>query len=317
LAVRLTSRVSEVFEVRLGVRQVFEHPSIAKLAQRIEAVRLGDHQDTSIRIAHSSQEQAQSAPLSHAQERLWFLEQLEGSLTAYNIPVTWRLSGSLDIESLRRALESIVQRHEPLRTIFKHDGKMPVQLVQQLDRFELPVLDLRGYEPQAKRLQVEQIVESVANGVFDLTCDLMIRAKLLRLEDQEYQLILTMHHIASDGWSMDVLSRELSALYRHFVDAIDDLPSPLEPLPVSYIDYSRWQRENLSGHRIEGLLGYWREELQGVPSLELPMDRPRPAVASYRGSSVEVKLPQVLISKLESLCTGQQVTVTAIKRTSL
>jgi amino acid adenylation domain-containing protein len=223
--------------------------------------------------------------------------------------VSWGIHGNLDTEALRKALESIVQRHEPLRTIFKHDGKMPIQLVQQLDRFELPVLDLRGYEPQAKRLQVEQIVESVANGVFDLTCDLMIRAKLLRLEDQEYQLILTMHHIASDGWSMDVLSRELSALYRHFVDAIDDLPSPLEPLPVSYIDYSRWQRENLSGHRIEGLLGYWREELQGVPSLELPMDRPRPAVASYRGSSVEVKLPQVLISKLESLCTGQQVTL--------
>jgi len=313
LAVRLTSRVSDVFEAQLGVRQVFENPSIARQALQIEAMRSGGQKDKPIQLVRTAHEVGSSAPLSHAQERLWFLEQLEGSLTAYNLPMSWRIRGTLDTQALRKSLEAIVLRHEPLRTTFKHDGTLPVQIIQRLDRFELPTLDLRELEPQIKAQQIQQVVLSEANGAFDLKCDLMIRARLLRLEDHEHELLVTMHHIASDGWSIDVLSRELSRLYRHFLDTpdspTDDVTGLLEPLAVNYIDYTLWQRENLSKHRIEGLLEYWREELNDLPALELPTDRPRPSTASYQGSSVEVKLPEGLISKLEALCSSEQVTL--------
>ena len=313
LAVRLTSRVLDVFDVQLGVRQVFENPSIAKQAQQIEVMRSGSHKEANFRLRRNTHEVGQSAPLSHAQERLWFLEQLEGSLTAYNIPMSWRIHGTLNTEALRKSLEAIVLRHKPLRTTFKHDGTMPVQIVQQLDRFELPVMDLRELDPSAKKLQLEQALLSEANGAFDLSRDVMLRSKLLRLEDNEHEFLLTMHHIASDGWSIDVLSRELSTLYRHFRDApdgpTDDVTGLLDPLPVNYIDYTLWQRQNLSEHRIDGLLEYWQGELKDVPALELPTDRPRPSTASYQGSSIEVKLPEGLISKLESLCSSEQVTL--------
>ena len=313
LAARLTSRVSDVFGFRMSVRQLFEHPSIAGQALLIEATHLLDNNGPSIRLVHRPHEVGKAAPLSHAQQRLWFLEQLEGTLTAYNIPRAWRIRGSLDIESLRKALEAIVLRHEPLRTIFKHDGTIPVQIVKQIGRFDLPVLDLLNFDPRVKETQLEQSILSEISRAFDLTCDVMLRAKLLKLGDNEHELLLTMHHIASDGWSIDVLSRELSVLYHHFLETpdgpTDDVTGLLDPLPVNYIDYTLWQRENLSERRIEGLLEYWREELQGLPALELPTDRPRPSTTSYQGSSIEVKLPEGLISKLESLCSSEQVTL--------
>ncbi|MFN6302651.1 MAG: condensation domain-containing protein, partial [Planctomycetota bacterium] len=313
LAARLTSRVSDVFGFRMSVRQLFEHPSIAGQALLIEATHLLDNNGPSIRLVHRPHEVGKAAPLSHAQQRLWFLEQLEGTLTAYNIPRAWRIRGSLDIESLRKALEAIVLRHEPLRTIFKHDGTIPVQIVKQIGRFDLPVLDLLNFDPRVKETQLEQSILSEISRAFDLTCDVMLRAKLLKLGDNEHELLLTMHHIASDGWSIAVLSRELSVLYHHFLETpdgpTDDVTGLLDPLPVNYIDYTLWQRENLSERRIEGLLEYWREELQGLPALELPTDRPRPSTTSYQGSSIEVKLPEGLISKLESLCSSEQVTL--------
>ena len=311
LAVRLTSRISEIFDVPLGVRLIFEQPTIAQLSEQIDAKRIGGSTRALLSLRSVCRDSDQPAPVSYAQERLWFLEQLEGSLTAYNIPIVWQFRGPLDNEALRKALETIVARHEPLRTVFFQHGNIPVQMVRGLERFELNVEDLRGLDPEDQRLKAAQICHAEADCPFDLTCDLMIRAKLLRLDDQDHQLLVTMHHIASDGWSMDVFTKELSALYGHYLDPSTESSTiiPLDPLPVTYIDYSTWQRETLSADRIEGLLSYWRQELKGLAALELPTDRPRPVMASYRGSSVPIELNESLTRRLESLAQSQQVTL--------
>jgi amino acid adenylation domain-containing protein len=315
LAVRLTSRISEIFDIPLGVRLIFEQPTIAQLSAQIDAKRIGGSTRALLPLRSVFRDPEEPAPVSYAQERLWFLEQLEGSLTAYNIPIVWQFRGPLDNEALRKALETIVARHEPLRTVFFQHGNIPVQMVRGLERFELNVEDLRGLDPEDQRLKAAQICHAQADCPFDLTCDLMIRAKLLRLDDQEHQLLVTMHHIASDGWSMDVFTKELSALYGHYLDASTETSGitsgiiPLDPLPVTYIDYSAWQKETLSADRIEGLLSYWRQELKGLPALEFPTDRPRPLMASYRGSSVPIELNESLTLRLESLAQSQQVTL--------
>ena len=311
VAVRLTSRISEIFEVSLGVRLIFEQPTIAQLSEQIEAKRVGGSKHALLPLRSVCRDPEAPAPVSYAQERLWFLEQLEGSLTAYNIPMVWRFRGSLDNEALRKALETIIARHEPLRTVFVHHGNTPVQMVQGLERFELNVEDLQGLDPEDQKLKAAQICRAEADCPFDLTCDLMIRAKLLRLDDQDHQLLVSMHHIASDGWSMAVFTKELSALYGHYLDPSTESSSiiPLDPLPVTYIDYSTWQREKLSSDRLEGLLSYWRQELKGLPALEFPTDRPRPLMASYRGSSVPIELNESLTLRLESLAQSQQVTL--------
>ncbi len=315
LAVRLTSRIAEIFEVSLGVRRIFEQPTIAQLSEQIEAKRIGGSKHALLPLRSVFRDPDELSPVSYAQERLWFLEQLEGSLTAYNIPMVWRFRGSLDNEALRKSLETIIARHEPLRTVFVHDGNTPVQVVRGLERFEFHVEDLQGLDPEDQKLKAAQICRAEADCPFDLTCDLMIRARLLRLDDQDHRLLVTMHHIASDGWSMAVFTKELSALYGHYLDASTETSGitsgiiPLDPLPVTYIDYSAWQRETLSADRIEGLLSYWRQELQGLPALEFPTDRPRPVMASYRGSSVPIEFNEGLARRLESLAQSQQVTL--------
>ncbi|MEI6527433.1 MAG: condensation domain-containing protein, partial [Planctomycetota bacterium] len=311
LAVRLTSRISEIFDVPVGVRLIFEQPTIAQLSEEIEAKRIGGSTHSSLPLRSVCRGPDELSPVSYAQERLWFLEQLEGSLTAYNIPMVWRFRGSLDNEALRKALETVVARHEPLRTVFVQHGNTPVQKVRGLERFEFQVEDLRGLAPEEQAYKVSQISRAEADSPFDLTCDLMIRVRLLRLDDQDHDLLVTMHHIASDGWSMDVFTKELSSLYGHYLDPSTDTSGiiPLDPLPVTYIDYSAWQRETLSADRIEGLLSYWRQDLNGLPALEIPTDRPRPSMSSYRGSSVPIELDEGLTRRLESLAQSQQVTL--------
>ncbi|RYZ36378.1 MAG: non-ribosomal peptide synthetase, partial [Myxococcaceae bacterium] len=243
-------------------------------------------------------------PLSFSQQRLWFLHQLDPSSAAYNMPAPLRLTGSLDSSALQRALTELVRRHESLRTSFTSVEEHPVQVISPPTAFALPVTDLSSHEdPEA---EVRRLGEQEARASFDLAKGPLLRASLLRLGAREHVLLLNMHHIVSDGWSMDVLVREMAALYEAFCAG---RPSPLPELPLQYADYSVWQRSWLQGEALESQLDWWRKHLEGAPSaLELPTDLPRPAAPSFRGATAPVKLSRSASDALKALCQREGVT---------
>ena len=253
LAARFVARVSAALELDLPLRRLFEAPTIAELSTEIETLRRGGPSTRGRTLKREDREQLDRLPLSFAQQRLWFLEQMEGELTAYNMSFAWRLRGTLHTEALRRALEAIVRRHEALRTIFAMSDNEPVQVIGTIERLDHPIEDLRLLTTKQQADEVAKRCRQEAERPFDLTSDLMLRAALLRLADDEHVLLLTMHHIASDGWSVEVFHRELSQLYQVFSSG---RPAPLPELPVQYADYAVWQRQELRGERLEGLLQY-------------------------------------------------------------
>ncbi|HEX8189579.1 MAG TPA: amino acid adenylation domain-containing protein, partial [Pyrinomonadaceae bacterium] len=234
---------------------------------------------------------AAESPLSFAQQRLWFLYQLEPESTVYNLPTALRIKGRLDVGALRRTLQEIVRRHEALRTTFRMRKGGPVQVVAPALEAELPVVEL-GRLPEAEReAEAARLAAEEARQPFDLERGPLLRAKLLRLDEESHVALFTMHHIVADGWSVGVLVREVGALYEAFSKG--DAPA-LAELPIQYADYAVWQREYLTGAVLEEQLAYWREQLAGLPTLELPTDRPRPAVQGFRGATQSVALPKPL-----------------------
>ncbi|MEW5929981.1 MAG: condensation domain-containing protein, partial [Gemmatimonadota bacterium] len=247
------------------------------------------------------------APLSFAQERLWFIDRLEPGSASYNMPVARRLGGALDEAALERSLGEIVRRHEALRTVFAEVDGSPVQVIAPFGAFALPVEDLSGLGEADREAALRQRAGEEARRVFDLSAGPLFRAALLRLGAEDHVLLLSMHHIVSDGWSMEVLFRELSALYEAYREGGD---SPLPELAVQYADYAVWQREQLAGEVLERQLSYWRERLAGAPELlELPTDRPRPAVWTHQGATVPVELSPELLERLQALGGSERATL--------
>ena len=224
------------------------------------------------------------AVLSFAQQRLWFISQLEPDAALYNMPTALRLKGTLDLDALRRAFDEIVRRHEVLRTVFLDAGGQPTQVVREAAPVTLPVTDLGGLPAAERDAELTRLRMEEARRPFDLTRGPLLRASLLRLGEDEHVLLLTMHHIASDAWSLSVLVKEAGALYEAFAAG---RPSPLPELPVQYADYAVWQRRYLAGERLERQLAYWRKQLAGLPpTLELPGAKSRLAAQTYRGGLV-------------------------------
>src|SRR5947209_19536805 len=238
-------------------------------------------------------------PLSFAQERLWLFDQLGLNRSVYNITVSYRVEGRLDVPALRRSLEEIVRRHEALRTVFNSKGGRAVQVVLP----ELPPsfaeVDLSAEQEGSGAAAFRQSAAAEAERPFDLTRGPLLRATLLRLSDREQVLLLTMHHIVSDGWSMGIFERELVTLYECYSAG---QPSPLKELPVQYADFAVWERRRLAGGRLEEQLAYWKERLGGdLPALELPTDHPRPAVQLFEGANYSFDIPKSLADDLKSL----------------
>ncbi|HYR06905.1 MAG TPA: condensation domain-containing protein, partial [Longimicrobium sp.] len=247
------------------------------------------------------------APLSFAQERLWFLDRMEPGNAFYNLPTAVRMRGALDAVALERALGEIVRRHEALRTVFGEADGSPVQVIAPFGGFALPVEDLSGLDEAHREAGMRRRVTEEAARPFDLAAGPLFRAALLRLGAEDHVLLLSMHHIVSDGWSMGVLQRELGALYAAYREGRE---SPLSELPVQYADYAVWQREQLAGEALERQLAYWRERLSGAPELlELPTDHPRPAVQTYRGATVPVELSPELLERLQALGRSEGATL--------
>ena len=250
---------------------------------------------------------ASEAPLSFSQERLWFLYQLDPASYAFNITNAVRLLGRLNVASLERALNEIVRRHEALRTTFANVDGEPVQIIASELQIPLRVIDLRHRPEPQREDEAAGLITFEARKPFDLTNGSVLRALLVQLDDNEYVALLVMHHIVSDGWSMGVLVRELCALYSAYAAG---RRSKLPELPVQYADFTTWQRERLSGARLEELLAYWKKQLGGdLPVLELPIDRPRGATPTFRGAVQPFTISPRLSESLETLSKQEGATI--------
>ncbi|HEU4562015.1 MAG TPA: condensation domain-containing protein, partial [Longimicrobium sp.] len=304
LATRIVSRVRERFGVELPLRALFEGPTVAEMAGRVDEMRRAELPVLPPVVPTG---RAGTLPLSFAQERLWFLDRLEPGSAVYNMPVAWRLGGVLDGAALEHALGEIVRRHEVLRTTFMEVDGSPVQAVAPFGGFTLRVDDLSGLGEADREAALGRRASEEARHPFDLSVGPLFRAALLRLGAEDHVLLLSMHHIVSDGWSMGVLFRELSALYA--ADR-EGGASPLAELPLQYADYAVWQREQLAGEVLERQLAYWRARLAAAPELlELPTDRPRPPVQTYRGATVPVNFSPELLERLRALGRSEGATL--------
>ncbi|MBD1887601.1 non-ribosomal peptide synthetase [Microcoleus vaginatus] len=245
-------------------------------------------------------------PLSFAQQRLWFLDQLVPNNPFYNVPAALRLTGSLNFSALQQTFNEIVRRHEALRTTLAVVSGQPVQRIAAAFHLPINVVDLRNLPKESRQTEANRLTAEEAQRSFNLSNDLLLRVTLLQLDDAEYLLMLNMHHIVSDGWSIGVLIQELGALYTAFAS---EKPSPLPALSIQYADFAKWQREWLQGEVLETQLAYWRQQLNGISMLNLPADRPRPAIQSYRGKRLFLQLPKQLSEALETLSQREGVTL--------
>ncbi|HKP51513.1 MAG TPA: amino acid adenylation domain-containing protein [Chloroflexia bacterium] len=236
---------------------------------------------------------------SFAQQRLWLVDQLEPGNAFYNVPIATRLTGPLDVATLERSLAEVVRRHDDLRTTFSVVEGQPMQVVASMVKVPLQGVDLRHLPEEAREAEAKRITEEEARRPFDLVQGPLIRTILLRTGEEEHLLMLTMHHIVSDGWSMQIFYEELEALYNAFTEG---KPSPLPELPVQYADYAVWQRNWLQGDVLQAQLDYWKKQLEGAPPLlELPTDRPRPPAQTFKGDHESIVLPTSLAQQLEAL----------------
>ncbi|AFZ09438.1 amino acid adenylation domain protein [Oscillatoria nigro-viridis PCC 7112] len=257
--------------------------------------------------ANASEEEVFAFPTSFAQQRLWFIDQLEPGNPFYNLPAAVLLKGRLNVIVLERSFKEIVRRHEALRTTFATADGQPVQVIRQQFNFGLQVLNLQQLAETEREEKVKQLAAEEASKPFDLTKGPLLRASLLQLDAEEYVLLLTLHHIIFDGWSIGVFLQELAALYEAFSIG---KPSPLPELPIQYADFAIWQREWLAGNRLQTQLNYWKKQLSGAPPLlELPADRPRPPVQTYRGAKESFLIPKTLTAALKKLSRQENATL--------
>ncbi|HZW34326.1 MAG TPA: amino acid adenylation domain-containing protein, partial [Isosphaeraceae bacterium] len=290
--------------VEFPLRALFEAPTVAALADRIEVARREGRRRFVAPIVPVPRDG--ELPLSFAQQALWFLDRLTPQAPTFNVPAAVRITGPLDVPALERSFHEILRRHEALRTAFPAADGRPVpviapSLAPPLTPVDLSTLDEAERTECARRLAVEE-----SRRPFDLAAGPLIRAQVLRLDDQEHVILLTMHHIITDGWSMGVAARELAALYEAYTTGS---ASPLAELPIQYADYAAWQRAYLQGEVLAGLLAYWSERLAGLNPLELPTDRPRPAVRSGRGDVRFFDLSPELAAGLRDLSRREGATL--------
>jgi hypothetical protein len=291
LGTRLMARIESRLGVVLPLRTLFEAPTVATLAGRLaEALE----RDSGYRPVPPLAAVARPAvlPLSFAQERLLFLDQLESGSRFYNIPAALRITGPLDIRVLMLCLSEIVRRHEALRTVFAIRERTPVQVIRPAAPCALPVIDLEGLPEGLREAKALVLAREEVGRPFDIAEGPLLRGILLRLAGEDYVVTLTLHHIASDAWSMGILVREVMALYAAFSEG---RPSPLPELPLQYADFAVWQRQCLQGEVLDELISYWHGRLAGAPPLlRLATDRARPARQSHRGAHLETSFPSEL-----------------------
>jgi acyl transferase domain-containing protein len=303
LGIQMMSRLRATLGVDLPLSTLFEGPTVADMAHAFR-----EPAKDLVRPPLRPRPAGLSAlPLSFAQQRLWFIDQLEPGSPLYNLPRALHTEGPLRIEVLTLTLSEIVRRHEALRTVFAAPEGSPVQVIRPATTFALPLVDLSGLPASRRQAEAFLLAGEEAGRPFDLARGPLLRGVLLRLADEEHVVALTMHHIVSDGWSMGILVREVTALYQAF---LEERPSPLPELPIQYADFAVWQHSWLDQEALEGLARYWSQRLAGAPpQLDLPGARPRPAVLSTRGASRQRLVPATLLEQLRALGRSESATL--------
>ncbi|MBZ4410591.1 non-ribosomal peptide synthase/polyketide synthase, partial [Myxococcus sp. XM-1-1-1] len=305
LATRLVARIRDELGQELGVRALFESPTLSSLAARLQQ-GLPEEQGVTVLPPLVAAPRNGLLPLSFAQQRLWFLDQLQPGSALYNIPYALKLTGEVDLSSLQRAFDALVQRHESLRTTFRMEGGEPRQVIHAPAPRPFAMVDLRASSPEQREAEARRVISEDAVRPFDLSTGPLLRVTVMRLSQTEQVLLVCMHHIISDGWSIGVLVRELTMLYTAFHQggAVE-----LPVLPVQYADYAVWQRGWLQGGALRAQLDWWKQHLDGAaPALELPTDKPRPAVPSSNGALLPVWLPAALSDAVDVATQRERVT---------
>jgi amino acid adenylation domain-containing protein len=305
LATLIASRIREIFHIELPLRLLFNTATVAGLAEHIETcIQIASGSPTSTILPLPRE---RSLSLSVAQQRLWFLEQLVPGTTIYTIPLAFQLKGMLNTTILEQSLNEIVRRHEALRTSFTIVDGHPVQVIASTLQLKLAQIDLRGSFAEEQGAEVSGLIAREIAVPFDLRRGPLLRASLFQLEKQEHVLLLSMHHLISDGWSVGVFLYELAVLYQAYVQG---KPSPLPDLSLQYADFAIWQRQRLETGMLDSQLVYWKKQLEGIPALlQLPTDHPRPTLQTFRGAAVSIHLPYLVTATLKTLAQQQEVTL--------
>ncbi|TFI53950.1 amino acid adenylation domain-containing protein [Mastigocladus laminosus UU774] len=302
----LKNRIEIDLEVTVSVADFFEGLNLRSLSTKILAELTSTASQVSVFLGRA-EKTTQVHPLSFAQQRLWFINQLAPDNPAYNIPIIINLTGDINIAALEQSLNEIIRRHDSLRTNFVVSEGKPVQVVKSSASLALSVEDLRELSESDRTKELQRLSTLIAQQSFDLSNEPLWRVKLLRLAEQQYRLLLTLHHIIADGWSMGVLIRELAALYEAYSTG---KLSPLPELPIQYVDFAYWQHQWLESEHIQSLLEYWKEKLGGdLPVLNLPTDRPRSPVQTFNGAQAKLVLSETLTKALKNLSRQQGVTL--------
>ncbi|AUT01014.1 non-ribosomal peptide synthetase [Nostoc sp. CENA543] len=305
LATQLVSRIRNIFQVELPLSELFTAPTVIELAQKIGQLQPEQLELSAPQILPRAE--ISELPMSFAQQRLWFLDQFDQNSVLYNIPTALRLVGKLNLQVLEQSLQEIIHRHEALRTNFITINEQPTQVIQTQINWQLSIVDWQHLPTAEQETSVQQFLQQQALERFDLVRQTLIRATLILLNQTEQILLVCMHHIVSDGWSMGVFVQELTQLYNAYSQG---QPSPLAPLAIQYADFALWQRQWLQGEVLQNQLAYWEQQLKDAPTvLSLPTDRPRPAVQTVTGAIHEFALSVELTDQLVKLSQEQGCTL--------
>jgi hypothetical protein len=290
LATRLVSRIRATLGVDVALRSVFESHTVAKLAPQLQGSRKAQ-------ISLRRHPKRERASLSYSQRRLWFINELQGSSAEYNMPEALRLRGRLDVDALRRTVQTIVDRHESLRTHFAEERGEPVQIIAPSLTLEIPIKDLSGLSEAEQQRQVMTFVNNEWCEPFDLAHGPVLRLKLVKLAEEDHILLRTFHHIVSDGWSLGVFMREFRDLYEAYSQGREN---SLPDLPLQFADFALWQMQETSEGLLDEDLRFWKEHLAEIPEeLEIPKDRPRPPVQTYAADVCGITLPAEKVAALK------------------
>jgi len=304
LAVQVITRMNEAFNINVPLRRIFETPTVAGLSHEVSMAAVQEEPQAAEPADTAS---AQGAfPLSLAQQRLWFLSQMEPDSPAYNISIALRINGHMNVNALEGSIGEILRRHEVLRSVFSAVNDEPVQMINPAAVFTLQQLDISNLPEQQREPEAKMLAQEELSRVFNLEAGPLLRAVLARLKPQEHILILTVHHIVYDAWSAGILYRELSACYEAFAKGI---PASLPELPMQYAKYALWQRTWLHGGKMEEQIRFWKEQLRDITPLDLPADRPRPEVQTFNGARHVFMLPADVTETLRALSIREQSTL--------